>query len=113
EHAWTPLHQTELRPGLTIWLRCDVGWYDRQIGFAKMQATVPPVARQAAPDPSESCPSLDSDILSELGVAITLTQHSQDTHRYAKALAGALSLAPPFDGIVTTAALWHDAGKAH
>jgi CRISPR-associated endonuclease/helicase Cas3 len=113
DNAWTELHEGELRPGIMIWLRSDVGWYDSEFGFGKVQRYVLPIRRQSAPGVSENCPVTDSDLLSQIGVAVTLTEHAQDTARHARDLAGAIGLPEPASTMVTTAALWHDTGKTH
>lgn len=112
--AWTELHNSEIRPGLIVWLRSDVGWYDPELGFGKVQRAVPPVSRsQQAREYSENCPTVDSDQLSLLGTAVPLSRHAQDTQRCAREIAAAVALDGMYSSAVATAALWHDAGKAH
>lgn len=113
DRAWTDLHGNELRPGVMIWLRSDVGWYDSEVGFAKIQQHVQPVEHEHTAELSEVCPTADSDTLSELGVAVSLTRHAQDTRRHAGALADAVALPESAAAITVTAALHHDTGKAH
>ncbi len=113
--GWTPLHEHEIRPGITIWLRSNVGRYDAEFGFKKgIQRRVEPVEPQESTEPSESCASMDSDLLAEgMPVPVSLTRHAQDTLRKANELVLTVRLADPSATIVTTAALWHDVGKAH
>ena len=113
DNSWTQLHESEIRPGIILWLRSDVGWYDSELGFGKVQRYVAPVDRETTAEFSEVCPTTNSDTLSELGVAIPLTQHARDTQRHARELAAAVALSEPTACIVDTAALWHDVGKAH
>jgi CRISPR-associated endonuclease/helicase Cas3 len=114
DRAWTKLHDSEVRPGLVVWLRSDLGWYDGEFGFSKTQQQhVLPVGRQPVPEPSENCPVTDSDLLSQIGIPITLARHAQDAQRYARDLAKALAFPRLEITLVETAALWHDVGKAH
>jgi len=113
DNAWAQLHGNEVRPGMTLWLRSDAGWYNSELGFGKVKQYVPPVEHESTGDFSEICPTTDSDMLSEIGVAIPLTQHALDTQRHARQLAAAVALLEPAAGIVVSAALWHDVGKAH
>lgn len=112
--VWTEAHDDEIHPGVILWLRSDAGWYDPVLGFSKVQQHVEPVSREPVEDFSESCQSIDSDTLSEgMRKPIPLTQHAQDSLRHARALVAAVQVPEPMSDIVTTAALWHDAGKAH
>lgn len=114
DQAWTEVHDVEIRPGVTVWLRPEAGWYDPELGFAKVSRQVDPVSVDLVEDFSESCAVVDSDELSEgLPRPITLAQHAQDTLRHATELVGAVGIPETQARVVTTAALWHDVGKAH
>ncbi len=112
EAAWAELHESEIRPGALIWLSSNAGWYDAEIGFTKVQHYVNPISREEPRELAEGC-AMDFDLLAEIGVAVTLTQHAQDTLRHARELVAAVALTDPAAAMVTTAALWHDTGKAH
>ncbi|HTV72742.1 MAG TPA: helicase-related protein [Candidatus Acidoferrales bacterium] len=111
--AWTDLSEAEVRPGILVWLKSDVGWYDTTLGFGKNQRLVEPVPHEVTDDLGECCETIDSDILSGIGEAVTLARHSQDAKDMARILVEAVAFAEPAATVVTTAALWHDAGKAH
>lgn len=113
DHSWTSIHESEVRPGIVVWLRSDVGWYDSEIGFGSSNKRVTPIPGAPAFEIAEACPAIDSDTLSEIGVAVTLSQHARDTFRHAQELTAALACEPDVTKIVTTAARWHDTGKAH
>lgn len=112
--SWSPASWTDIRPGVAVWLRDDVGCYDSELGFnANAQTKVAQIAVSPADEPAEDCPSIDSDELSEIGAAITITRHAQDTYRHAKALAEQTNLPEAASEVICKAGLWHDVGKAH
>ncbi|HKU80885.1 MAG TPA: CRISPR-associated helicase Cas3' [Candidatus Tumulicola sp.] len=111
--SWSPAAVSDVRPGALVWLRSDVGSYDAEYGFdVKAQSRVTTVDRDPTDKPTEDV-SLDADRLSEIGVAVSITRHAQDTERHAIALAANTSVPDATSTIVRTAALWHDVGKAH
>lgn len=113
DNAWTQLHESEIRPGATVWLHSDLGWYDSELGFGKVQQRVPPIEHEPSAELGETCPTTDSDVLSAIGIPITLTRHARDTERHAREITAAVALPEPAAGIAVVAALWHDVGKAH
>jgi len=112
--AWTPLVAEATRPGLQVWIHSDAGHYDSEIGFGPAAGRVEPIL---IPQPGETFQgegtTIDGDTGSEIGGAITITQHASDTFLEAQALARRVKIPASAAGAVECAALWHDVGKAH
>jgi CRISPR-associated endonuclease/helicase Cas3 len=107
---WERVDRRQLYPGMRILLRSESGGYDIQRGWTPhLKARVPPVARtdERAED------AIESDPYSE-GIAQELRQHSDEV---VTELAGILEQIPAnlngYRESLTTAARYHDWGKAH
>lgn len=111
DDAWVTMDESQIRPGVIVWLKSDLGWYDPVLGFTKVARRVEPVEREALRGPHE-CVTHDGDVGSATGVAVTLTKHSLDTRDEAQMLAQVLRLNGVAETVVE-AALWHDVGKVH
>ena len=114
--AWVTIDERSVRPGLQIWLKSDVGWYDAESGFGDGNGRVEPVMRAAATRGfQEECTTTEGDHGSQIGAAVTLSRHAIDTADEARGIVESLidtlpeSIAP----CIVRAALWHDVGKAH
>ncbi len=111
---WAPLHEELLRPGLQVWMRCDAGYYDPDLGFERAARRVEPIASSAPSQPfQEGCDTIDGDAGSEIGIGVTITQHARDTLAEATVLLERIALDHGTARAVESAALWHDVGKAH
>ena len=111
---WVTLHEEMLRPGLQVWLHPSAGWYDSEVGFDRSRSYVAPIVpTNQVQGPAENCGGLYDDSSSEIGVSVSLTQHSRDTYNEAKTLSSSLGLDRSVADVVELAALWHDVGKAH
>jgi CRISPR-associated endonuclease/helicase Cas3 len=115
--AWNPLgggwnSAPRLMPGLTLLLRAEDGGYDNVLGLVPKDKT--PVEPVVASEPAHDLDrENDGDPLSEWNRWYTLTEHSNDVAREALAIATAMELPADLHEAATTAARWHDAGKAH
>jgi CRISPR-associated endonuclease/helicase Cas3 len=112
---WVSIAERSVRPGLQIWLKSDVGWYDAESGFGERNGRVEPVAIPSKRGFQEECTTTEGDHGSQIGTAVTLSRHALDTadeaQRIVESLSGTL---PELTGpCVVRAALWHDVGKAH
>jgi CRISPR-associated endonuclease/helicase Cas3 len=116
--VWRPATPNDLRPGILVWLRCDVGGYSENEGFQpEARARVGPVdvtadgARLGEDDETEE---FGSDRGSWSGAAVTLAMHSEDAREDAASLVESLGdVVGSRAEAVVRAATWHDAGKIH
>ncbi len=114
--VWVPIDGRGLRPGLQVWLRSNVGWYDATLGFGEQnQPVIPIVIQKHIRGFEDECATNEGDRGTRIGAAVTLSQHALDTAEDARSLARELADVLS-DGDVQSlvrAALWHDVGKAH
>jgi CRISPR-associated endonuclease/helicase Cas3 len=105
---WERLHHWEIRPGMLVMLKRDVGGYDETEGWtgdkSNMLAEVLRVGRGA---------TLQDDAWTEAGYWSKLEDHLKDARREAENLCTALSLAGDTQKAVVEASGLHDLGKAH
>ncbi|MGH7708994.1 MAG: type I-G CRISPR-associated helicase/endonuclease Cas3g [Vulcanimicrobiaceae bacterium] len=114
--AWVPIDARSVRPGMQIWLRSDVGWYDQKTGFGELNRRVAPVEIPKYGHRFEDeCTTIAGDRNAQIGAALTLSRHAVDVRDEANAMAERLAgtLTNGNAASVARAALWHDVGKAH
>jgi CRISPR-associated endonuclease/helicase Cas3 len=105
---WEPVNHSDIRPGMLLMLKRDVGGYDETEGWtgntSNVLANVPRAGRGA---------SLRDDTRTEAGYWSKLADHLEDTKREAEALCAAICLPDCLRKAVVEAAALHDLGKAH
>jgi len=108
---WSALVADEVRPGMTLLLRCADGGYDPVTGFnaGYLDKKRPLTALGIM---TENQAAYDDDRRSQIGRAVTLTQHLTDVRDEAERLCEAIG-ETGYRACVSRAAQWHDAGKAH
>jgi CRISPR-associated endonuclease/helicase Cas3 len=107
---WRRAERNTLRPGMTLLLDSAAGAYDLDLGFtADARSPVPDIGRKdlAAPE------AQGDDRSSWTKVWVALTEHLDHVAQQAEKLARGLDLPADQANALTTAARWHDAGKAH
>ena len=112
ERDWKSLKQMPPRPGVTILLRRSVGGYDQKLGWTGNPKQQPTLAALKEKDVSPNEGYDDDDFRPE---PLELKQHLQDVAEQAAEIKNRfpeLSDRVPWEAI-TTAAWWHDVGKAH
>lgn len=105
---------TTVHPGQVLLLHASAGGYDNELGWTgeilpkhPVEPVVPEVGAPAARE------MMDADPRTSVDRWITLPRHLSDVAAEATELAAALGLPDDLRAAVTTAALWHDLGKAH
>ncbi|QOC21484.1 CRISPR-associated helicase Cas3' [Wenzhouxiangella sp. AB-CW3] len=116
--AWDPLGERwqptrQPRPGQILLLRSADGGYDRELGFDRDAKRSVDVITQAVERTEEPPESNDAELLTFIGQAIELAEHSQDAEAELRFLADRLDLPAWQQKAAATADLWHDLGKAH
>jgi CRISPR-associated endonuclease/helicase Cas3 len=105
---WERVNPRDIRPGMLVMLKRDVGGYDETEGWtgdkSKVLAEVPRAGRGA---------TLHDDAWTEVGYWSKLEDHLKDARREAEKLCAALSLTGDTRVAVVEAAGLHDLGKAH
>jgi CRISPR-associated endonuclease/helicase Cas3 len=105
---WARVNYWDIRPGMLVMLRRDVGGYDAAEGWtgdkSNVLAEVPRAGRGA---------TLRDDPRTEIGYWSKLEDHLKDARGEAKKLCDALSLAGHTRAAVVEASGLHDLGKAH
>lgn len=107
---WIKVDAEAIRPGQTYMLAASQGGYLPAEGFVPRNRTPVEPVPQAAGKPAET---YDSDYTTAIGRWIRLPDHLAHVARVADALCRALGLDEAGRRAVTTAARWHDVGKAH
>ena len=106
---WNAVSGDEIRPGMTLLLRCRDGGYDPEAGFTAGQQKQPVLPLEAG---GASQPAFDDDRRSLMSRAITLAQHLVDVQAEAERLCDAVGESR-FKSSICRAAQWHDVGKSH
>jgi CRISPR-associated endonuclease/helicase Cas3 len=107
---WRPVRADDVRPGQTILLAAADGGYDSGRGFvAGATAPVAVVTEEEAPSPE----GYASDTMAVIGRRVALARHLADVESAAVGLADALGVSRSESEMLSTAARWHDVGKAH
>ncbi|MCG8556174.1 MAG: DEAD/DEAH box helicase [Proteobacteria bacterium] len=105
---WERVNHWDIRPGMLVMLKRDVGGYDSTEGWtgdkANALAEVPRAGRGA---------TLRDDAWTEIGYWSRLEDHLQDARGEAEKLCTALSLTRDARQAVVEASGFHDLGKAH
>jgi CRISPR-associated endonuclease/helicase Cas3 len=105
---WERVNHRDIRPGMLIMLKREVGGYDQSEGWtgnkANVLAEVPRAGRGA---------TVRDDARTEIGYWSKLEDHLKDARREAESLCKALSLSEDLRKAVVEAAALHDLGKAH
>jgi len=105
---WERVNHWDIRPGMLVMLKRDVGGYDATEGWtgdtSNMLAEVPCAGRGAA---------LRDDAWTEVGYWSKLEDHLKDARCEAETLCDVLSLTGPTRDAVVEASGLHDLGKAH
>ncbi len=108
---WNTVFADNMRPGMTLMLRCTEGGYDLTRGFmaGHLNKKQPLSALEVV---TETQAAFDDDRRSLSGRAVTLAQHLTDVRTEAESLCDAVG---EYRGrsCVSRAAQWHDVGKAH
>ncbi len=108
---WRARSAEEIRPGMTLLLRCSDGGYDPVAGFiaGHLDKKHPLTALTVE---SREPPAFDDDHQSFTSQAVTLVQHLADVRDEALRLCDTLGETEHATS-VGRAAHWHDTGKAH
>jgi CRISPR-associated endonuclease/helicase Cas3 len=106
--AWEALAWQDLKPGMTVMLRGNVGGYDRTLGWTgratdRLSGLPPPGPGRAFGD----------DRLAETEYWSSLVSHLADARGEAERICDALALQGPLKTAVVETAGLHDLGKAH
>ncbi len=109
EHGrWERVNRRDIRPGMLVMLKRDVGGYDSTEGWtgdkSNVLADVPRAGRGT---------TLRDDAWSEVGYWSKLEDHLKDARGEAEKLCEALSLTGDMQKAVVEASALHDLGKAH
>lgn len=108
---WNPVSADNVRPGMTLMLRCMEGGYDPARGFmAGFLNKKQPLA--ALETVTEKQAAYDDDRRSLPGCAVTLAQHLTDVRSEVENLCNAVGESKG-RSCVSRASQWHDVGKAH
>lgn len=106
--CWASVSHWDIRPGMLVMLKRDVGGYDATEGWtgdkSNVLAEVPRAGRGAI---------LRDDARTEAGYWSKLGDHLEDARREAEKLSNALSLTGDTRTAVVEASGLHDLGKAH
>ncbi len=108
---WSTVSADNVRPGMTLMLRCAEGGYDLARGFIAgyLNKKQPLSALEVV---TETQAAYDDDRRSLPGCAVTLAQHLTDVRTEAENLCDLVGESSG-RSCVTQAAQWHDVGKAH
>jgi CRISPR-associated endonuclease/helicase Cas3 len=105
---WERANHWDIRPGMLVMLKRDVGGYDTTEGWTgdktNVLAEVPRAGRGA---------TLGDDTWTEVGYWARLDDHLQDARREAEQMCDALALTVNARAAVVEASGLHDLGKAH
>lgn len=106
--GWERVNHWDIRPGMLVMLKRDVGGYDSTDGWtgdkSNVLAEVPRAGRGA---------TLRDDAWTEVGYWSKLEDHLEDARREAEKLCDALALTGHLRAGVVEASGLHDLGKAH
>jgi CRISPR-associated endonuclease/helicase Cas3 len=105
---WERVHHKDIRPGMLVMLKRDVGGYDATRGWTGDKSDVLPEAPRAGRGAT-----LRDDAWTEVGYWSKLEDHLEDARREAEKLCAALSLTGDVGKAVVEASGLHDLGKAH
>jgi CRISPR-associated endonuclease/helicase Cas3 len=106
--VWKSISHRDLKPGMTVMLRGDLGGYSQELGWTGERKH----RLNDLPSPG-SGRSLRDDQRAGAGYWSTMASHIADSRREAEGLCDALSIQGPIRTAVIEAAAWDDLGKAH
>jgi len=106
--CWERVNHRDIRPGMLVMLKRDVGGYDATEGWTGDKSNVLAEVRRAGRGAT-----LRDDARTEVGYWSKLEDHLKDARREAEKLCAALSLTGDTRTAVVEAAGLHDLGKAH
>ncbi len=108
---WRARTAEEIRPGMTLLLRCSDGGYDPVAGFiaGHLDKKHPLTALE---EMTQDQSAYDDDRRSIVSRAVTLAQHLADVRDEAVRLCEAVG-ETEYESCIRRAAQWHDTGKAH
>jgi CRISPR-associated endonuclease/helicase Cas3 len=105
---WERVNHWDIRPGMLVMLKRDVGGYDETEGWTGDKSNVLPVVPRAGRGTT-----LRDDARTEAGYWSKLEDHLKDTRRQAERLCAVISLPGNLRNAVVEASGLHDLGKAH
>ena len=105
--AWEPVRAQDIRPGMLVMLRREVGGYSRELGWTGNKSD----KLNDVPPPGEPHERFEDDRPSESGHWVRLTDHLIDTEREATRIVRALDLDDDVGAAVIHASSQHDIGK--
>lgn len=105
---WERVNHWDIRPGMFVMLKRDVGGYDATLGWTGDKANVLAGVFRAGRGAT-----LRDDAWTEVGYWSRLQDHLDDARREAEKLCAALSLTGHMRVAVVEASALHDLGKAH
>ena len=105
---WERVNHWDIRPGMLVMLKRDVGGYDETQGWTGDKSNVLAEAPRAGRGAT-----LRDDAWTEIGYWSKLEDHLKDARREAEKLCAALSLTGDLQKAVVEASGLHDLGKAH
>lgn len=106
--AWELIHARDIRPGMLVMLRRDVGGYSCELGWTGSKTD----KLENASLPGEPNEKFEDDRYSEGGVWVTLEDHLKDVEREAKHIVREVNLDDDVGSAVIRASSEHDIGKA-
>ena len=107
DETWTQVSRAI--PGQIYLVDLVMGGYSPELGWTKDKKHMPTLL----PGAKDSPQAYDGDLLSRLGVWVTLADHTRNVCRELDSILKVVNLPDDESEILRTAALWHDAGKAH
>lgn len=105
---WNPISGGELKPGMTVMLRGDIGGYSQALGWTGVASD----RLNDLPSPGQGR-ALRDDRRAEAGYWSSLASHLADARREAELICDALALKCLLRKAVVEAAGHHDLGKTH
>ncbi len=108
DDRWDRVGHWDVRPGMLVMLKRDVGGYDATEGWTGKESSVLTEAPRAGRGAT-----VRDDVQTEVGYWSRLADHLKDARSQAAALCTALDLSDPLRVAVVEAAALHDLGKAH
>jgi CRISPR-associated endonuclease/helicase Cas3 len=108
EESWEAVPAQDLKPGMTVMLRGDLGGYSHTLGWTGARSDR--LSGLSQPGPGRA---LRDDRRAEAGYWSSLPSHLADARREAESLCDALHLDGLIRNAVVEAAGNHDLGKAH
>ena len=116
---WQKVDARDIHPGMTLMLDASRGGYSPDIGWyasTKKELVSPVPIADAEQEPEDGQSSEPTNTGRRIKRWVTLSEHSRNVQREARAILNALAGYIPQSGVheaVALAALYHDAGKTH